>query len=186
MTTLFVSNALNGGARRASTRSTTRRCCGSGCESGPGQPPKVISQQVIADGIPWVDSPEALVVGPTGLALASNGTLYVADTLDNRITAIPQALTRTTPAAARRNDGHRRRTPEGTARARAGAQRRHHHDQRAATATWSRRRPAGKQLVAQTADTKTGAGSLFGLVVAPGGNGVYFVDDGENTLRLLH
>jgi DNA-binding beta-propeller fold protein YncE len=46
--------------------------------------------------------------------------------------------------------------------------------------------PAGRQLTAQLADSKTGAGSLFGLVVAPGGNGVYFVDDGENTLRLLH
>lgn len=46
--------------------------------------------------------------------------------------------------------------------------------------------PAGKQTTVQTADTKTGAGSLFGLVVAPGGSGVYFVDDGENTLKLLH
>ena len=27
--------------------------------------------------------------------------------------------------------------------------------------------PAGKQVAVQTADTKTGAGSLFGLVVAP-------------------
>ncbi len=46
--------------------------------------------------------------------------------------------------------------------------------------------PAGKQVATKTADTKTGAGSLFGLVVAPGGKGIYFVDDGDNTLRLLH
>jgi hypothetical protein len=46
--------------------------------------------------------------------------------------------------------------------------------------------PAGQQLIAQTADQKTGAGSLFGLVVAPGGNGVLYVDDGENALQLLH
>jgi plastocyanin len=46
--------------------------------------------------------------------------------------------------------------------------------------------PAGKQTTVQTADTKTGAGALFGLVVAPGGSGMYFVDDGENTLKLLH
>lgn len=32
---------------------------------------------------------------------------------------------------------------------------------------------------------KTGAGSLFGLVVGTAGNGVYYVDDGENTLNLL-
>jgi hypothetical protein len=38
----------------------------------------------------------------------------------------------------------------------------------------------------QTADKKTGAGALFGLAIAPEGNGIYFVDDGENTLKLLH
>jgi hypothetical protein len=36
-----------------------------------------------------------------------------------------------------------------------------------------------------TADKKTGAGSLFGLVVNPGGNSVYYVDDGDNTLRVI-
>jgi DNA-binding beta-propeller fold protein YncE len=46
--------------------------------------------------------------------------------------------------------------------------------------------PAGKQLIAQTADKKTGAGSLFGLVVNPAANGIYYVDDGDNTLKLLH
>ena len=44
-------------------------------ESGEGQTPKVLSETVIANGIPWVDSAEALVLGPTGVALASNGTL---------------------------------------------------------------------------------------------------------------
>jgi hypothetical protein len=33
--------------------------------------------------------------------------------------------------------------------------------------------------------TGAGAGTLFGLAVAPGGNGVYFVNDGNNTLNLL-
>jgi hypothetical protein len=31
-----------------------------------------------------------------------------------------------------------------------------------------------------------GGGGLFGLAVAPGFKGVYFVDDTENTLGLLH
>ena len=44
--------------------------------------------------------------------------------------------------------------------------------------------PAGQQVAVQTADKKTGAGSLFGLVIAPEGKGIYFVDDGENTLNL--
>jgi len=46
--------------------------------------------------------------------------------------------------------------------------------------------PAGDQLLIRTADKKTGAGSLFGLVVAPTGSGIYYVDDGDNTLKLLH
>jgi hypothetical protein len=34
-------------------------------------------------------------------------------------------------------------------------------------------------------ETATGAGSLFGIAVVPGGRGVYFVDDGDNTLKVL-
>jgi hypothetical protein len=34
--------------------------------------------------------------------------------------------------------------------------------------------------------TGGGGGLLFGLVVHPGGNGIWFVDDGTNTLALLH
>jgi DNA-binding beta-propeller fold protein YncE len=46
--------------------------------------------------------------------------------------------------------------------------------------------PAGTQLIAKPVDPKHGAGSLFGLVAAAGGKGVFFVDDGDNTHRLLH
>ena len=100
MTTLFVSNALNGGAVKGkkvidnstvaadppATPATARR-------------PRSSASRSIANKIPWRDDPAALVIGPTGVALASNGTLYVADTLDNRISAISHAMTRTTPAA---------------------------------------------------------------------------------------
>jgi len=185
MTTLFVSNALNGGAKkgiRTIDNSTVLRIR---LQSGPGEAPKVLGERVIADEIPWVDSPEALVVGPTGLALASNGTLYLADTLANRITAIRQALTRTTAApggGTTVTEGGHLKEPLGLALAPNG-------DiitTNAGDGDIVETTPAGKQLVARTADTKTGAGSLFGLVVAPGNAGVYYVDDGENTLRLLH
>jgi hypothetical protein len=46
--------------------------------------------------------------------------------------------------------------------------------------------PAGRQVAERTVDTATGAGSLFGLVAAPSGKRLYFVDDGDNTLKLLH
>lgn len=185
LTTLFVSNALNGGAKAGIHKIENSTVLRIDLQSGSGQPPKVLSEQVIADRIPWVDSPEALVVGPTGLALAANGTLYLADTLANRITAIPQALTRTTPVTgggATVTEGGYLEEPLGLVLAPNG-------DivtTNAGDGSIVETTPAGKQLLAQTADTKTGAGSLFGLVLAPGDAGVYYVDDGENTLRLLH
>jgi hypothetical protein len=184
-TTLFVSNALNGGAAKGIhtiDNSTVVRIV---LESGEGQAPKVLSEQVIANGIPWVDSATALVVGPTGLGLASDGTLYVADTLANRITAIPQAMTRTTPAPAGGTtvtEGEHLKEPLGLVIAPNG-------DiitSNAGDGNIVETNPDGKQVGVQTADSKTGAGSLFGLAVAPGDNGIYYVDDGENTLKLLH
>jgi DNA-binding beta-propeller fold protein YncE len=46
--------------------------------------------------------------------------------------------------------------------------------------------PSGQQVAVQTADRKTGAGALFGLAISPAGNSIYYVDDGENTLNVLH
>ena len=45
--------------------------------------------------------------------------------------------------------------------------------------------PDGKLVTTVAADGPGGAGVLFGLTLAPRGRGVYFVDDGDNTLRLL-
>jgi len=185
ITTLFVSNVLSGGADdgvHTVNNSTVLRIR---LESGPGQPPKVLSQQVIADRIPWRDDAAALAIGPTGVALAADGTLYLADTLANRITAIPQALTRTTPVAGGGStvtEGGHLKEPLGLALAPNG-------DiltTNAGDGNIVETTPAGQQLAVAPADPKTGAGSLFGLVVANGGNGLYFVDDGDNTLRLLH
>jgi hypothetical protein len=183
-TSLFVSMALNGGAakgRHTVDNSTVVRIT---LTTGQGAP-EVTGEQVIASGIPWRDDPNALVIGPTGLALAPSGTLYVADTLDNRIAAIPDALTRTTPAPDAGTtvaEGTHLKQPLGLALAPNG-------DILAANAgdgNVVETTPAGKQVAVVTADRKTGAGSLFGLVVAPGGSGVFYVDDGDNTLRLLH
>ena len=48
----------------------------------------------IGSGFPERLNSAALVIGPTGLGLGADGTLYVADTLDSRIAAIPDALYR--------------------------------------------------------------------------------------------
>jgi hypothetical protein len=51
---------------------------------------------------------------------------------------------------------------------------------------------SGHQVVTKALDTtpvagaSPGAGTLFGLAVAPNGHSLYFVDDGTNTLNLLH
>jgi predicted lipoprotein with Yx(FWY)xxD motif len=183
-TTLFVSNVLNGGAAKGIHTIDNSTVLRIELESGEGKTPKVLSETVIANGIPWVDSAEALVLGPTGLALASNGTLYVASTDGSKILAISEATTRTTPAAkggtVLTEGGHLKEplgmvlAPNGNIITSNGG------DGKMVETT-----PAGQQVAVQIADKKTGAGSLFGLVIAPEGNGIYFVDDGENTLNLL-
>jgi hypothetical protein len=183
-TTLFVSNALNGGAAKGIHTIDNSTVLRIELESGEGQMPKVLNETVIANGIPWVNSAEALVLGPTGLALASNGTLYVASTEKNKILSIPEATTRTTPAAKGGTvltaGGHLKEplgvelAPNGNIITSNGG------DGNMVETT-----PAGQQVAVQTADKKTGAGSLFGLAIAPDGKGIYFVDDGDNTLKRL-
>ncbi len=129
-TTLFVSNALNGGAAKGIHTINNSNVVRIVLESGEGQPPKVTSETVIANGIPWVDSAEALVLGPTGLALASNGTLYVASTEYNKIFAISASNDTHDARRERRHRPHRRRPPQGTARHGARTERQHHHEQR--------------------------------------------------------
>ncbi|MGH2832273.1 MAG: hypothetical protein ACRDK2_05820 [Solirubrobacteraceae bacterium] len=184
-TTLFVSNALNGGAVKGIHKVDDSTVLRIELQSGENQTPAVLSETVIAKGIPWIDSPEALVLGPTGLVLANNGTLYVASTEDNKILAISEAMTRTTPAAKGGTvlsvGGHLKEplgmvlAPNGNIITTNGG------DGNMVETT-----PAGQQIAVQSADTKTGAGALFGLAIAPEGNGIYYVDDGENTLNLLH
>ncbi len=184
-TTLFVSNALNGGAAKGIHTIDNSNVVRIVLESGEGQPPKVTSETVIANGIPWVDSAEALVLGPTGLALASNGTLYVASTDGNKIFAISEAMTRTAPAAnggTVLTEGDHLKEPLGLVLAPNG----NIITSNGGDGNMVETTPAGQQVIVQTADKKTGAGSLFGFVIAPEGKGLYYVDDGENTLNLLH
>jgi hypothetical protein len=184
-TMLFVSNALNGGPAMGVHTIDNSTVLRIELESGEHQTPIVRGEQVIGKGIPWKDSPEALVLGPTGLALASNGTLYVASTLNDKITAISQATTRTTPApggGATVTEGGDLEEPLGMVLAPNGDILTTNGGDGDIVETT----PGGKQLMQRVADTKTGAGALFGLAISPTDNGVYYVDDGENTLNLLH
>src|ERR1700683_5417262 len=60
--------------------------------------PWVASMTTIGSGFPERTDPAALVIGPTGVGLAADGTLYVADSLENRIASISNAVDRTTTA----------------------------------------------------------------------------------------
>lgn len=183
-TLLFVSNALNGGAAKGLKPVDNSTVVRLELESGEGQTPKVLSETMIANGIPWVDSPEALVLGPTGLALGSDGTLYVASTQDNKILAISQAASRSTAASGGgtvlTSGGHLKEplgmvlAPNGDIITTNGG------DGNMVETT-----PSGQQIAVQTADKKTGAGSLFGLAISPSANSIYYVDDGQSTLNVL-
>ena len=180
-TSLFVSNALNGGAKEGLHQIDNSTVVRIDLSSATGQAPKVLSQQVVANDLPWVDNAAALVIGPTGVALGSNGTLYLANTAANEITAVPNALTTTTPAAGGGSvvsvGGHLNQplgleiAPNGdviTANAGDG--------------NFVETSPAGQQVA--TFNTRQGGGALFGFVVEA--HGLYFVDDANNTLQFLH
>jgi hypothetical protein len=181
--TLFVTNVLNGTVAAGGDvvdRGTVVRIRLSIEED---RLPQVRSERVIGSGFPERTDPNALVVGPTGLALGRNETLFVADTLDNRIAAIPDAFDRHSSDGIGRtiSSGGGLNQPLGLTLAPNG-------DiliVNAADGNAVETTRGGTQTAIRTIDT-IGAGTLFGLAVAPGGQGLYFVDDGTNTLQLLH
>jgi hypothetical protein len=153
-----------------------------------GKPlPEVEAATVIGSGFPERTDPAALVVGPTGVALGTDGTLYVADTVRSRLAAIPNALTRVTSASdgATVRAGGPLNGPLGLTVAPNG-------DLVAVNAGDGRAvevSPDGELVSVRWLDksgTPPGSGALFGLAVAPGGDALYFVDDAMNTLNLLH
>jgi hypothetical protein len=185
--TLFVTNVLN--ATLANSPRTVDR--GTVVRIGLSIPaaglPTVSSERIIGDGLPERTDPAALVVGPTGVGLSS-GTLYVADSVANRVASIPNALTRTTPSTGTTvTSGGEINDPLGLAIAPGGdILTTNGGDGNLVETT-----PSGQQVQVKMLDTSpqsglNGSGTLFGLAVAPGGAGVYFVDDATNTFNILH
>ncbi len=182
--TLFVTNVLNGTVAAAGKVVNEGTVVRIRLSTSAHHPPKVLAEKEIATGLPERTDPEALVVGPTGVGLGEEGTLYVADTAGNRIEAVPNALFRTTPIASPGitvAKGGFLNGPLGLTiapnddilTANAG-------DGNIVETT-----PFGAEF--QPAETGAGAGGLFGLTVAVGHPaGVYFVNDAANSLQLLH
>jgi NHL repeat-containing protein len=84
---LFVTNVLNGTVAangKVVKKATVVRIELKVPNQGNGAP-EVESTTIIGSGFSARTDPAALVLGPTGVGLSSNGTLYVADTVNNRI-----------------------------------------------------------------------------------------------------
>jgi hypothetical protein len=182
--TLFVTNVLNGTVASGETPTDGGTVVRIRMSNGNRHhPPMVTAMDVIANGFPERTDPAALVVGPTGVALGDEGTLYVADTQGNRIAAVPDARHRQTPLEGGGTTiatGGYLNNPLGLTVAPNG-------DVLTANANDGNiveTTPVGAEF--QPVDTGAGGGGLFGLVVAPQRQGVYFVNDADNTLGLLH
>ena len=152
-----------------------------------GKPPIIKSQTVIADSLSSQANRDAFIIGPTGLALAQDGsTLYVSDSPLNRIIAIPNATTRTDSAGAGieiTKDGLLHR-PLAMTTAPGG----HLLVTNATNGQLVEIDPiAKKQIYAQWIDndqaqSPPGNGDLFGIVMKPDDKGFYYVEDDMNTL----
>jgi hypothetical protein len=184
--TLFVTNVLNGTVKangRVVKKGTVLRIGLDVPEDGGA--PRITDETIIGSGFGERTDPSALVIGPTGVGLGADGTLYVADSLANRIAAIPDALTRDRTAftGSDVSSNGAINDPLGLAIAPGGDILTVNGNDGNIVETSA---VSGAQVAVKTLDTAFGAGSLFGLAIAPNGSGVIFVDDGFNTLNLLH
>jgi hypothetical protein len=184
---LFVTNALNGTVAAGGAvvnRGTVVRI---DMRIGRTGAPEEVSRTVIGSGFSERTDPAALVIGPTGVGLGRDDTLYVADSLSNRIAAIPHALTRRGTALSGRDV-----TANGALNVPLGLTVAPNGDVltvNGADGNIVETTPSGTQVAVEQLDgsgSPPGAGALFGLAVAPGGQALYFVDDATNTLELLH
>ena len=198
---LFVTNVLNGTVAangEVVNRGTVTRLS---LKVSTTAMPVLESIAVIASGFQERSDPAALVIGPTGVALrarcASDGDdcgehgedgarLYVADTLGNRIAVIDHPLGRTTSAGIGHtlSAGGSLNGPLGLIVTPGGELL----TVNSADGFITEISPGGAQRAKRLLDNSgspAGAGTLFGLVFDPA-RGVYFVDDGTNTVNLLH
>jgi hypothetical protein len=208
---LFVTNVLNGtvaaGGAVVHGGTVTRLNL-----SLSGAKPALESITIIGSGFAERTDPAALVIGPTGVGLKADceddrddcpadgdrhqdsgdhdsSVLYVADTLGNRVTVIDRALSRTSSAGTGRtlSSGGSLNGPLGLVVTPGG----HVLTVNSSDGFITEISARGMQVARKQLDntpvpgSPPGAGTLFGLAFDPAA-GIYFVDDGSNTLNLLH
>jgi hypothetical protein len=184
---LFVSNVLNGTVAahgRVVNHGTVVRV---DLSTSGGHAPQVLGEAVIGSGFAERTDPAALVIGPTGVALGTNGTLYVADTLANRIAAIPNAVHRHSSALSGTDV-----SANGALQGPLGlvmTPQQHLVAMNGGLGTAVEITTSGAQVATKKLDSSgspPGSGALFGAALTPNGRNLYFVDDATNMLQLLH
>ncbi len=166
------------------------------------QMPWIESMTVIGSGFDQRTDPAALVLGATGVGLSQkshddgaddwrdddhDSVLYVADTLNNRIRAISNPLSRTDSDGIGKlvASGGALNQPLGLTVAPNGHILTVNGGDGYIIEFNAHGKQLAKELIDNTGGPPPGAGTLFGLIYVPDW-GIYFVDDGSNTLNLLH
>ncbi len=187
---LYIANALGGNTKTSSQgvpeagECTITRIQLLFNAIAPMTAPTLGNSTTIGNDFPWRANQAAFVLAPTGLALATNHTLFITNTLTNSVSAIRNAATRITPvtqAASVIFKGGGLNAPLGMTMAPNGDLIVVNGNNGRATELTQQ----GHQVATRTLVQK-GAGDLFGLAVTPNHRGLYFVDDGTNALDLAH
>jgi len=195
---LFVTNVLNGtvaGGGNVVNQGTVVRL---NLTIAHGAMPSLQSMTVIGSGFSEKTDPAALVIGPTGVHLSNSSgdgnnedgnqgqVLYVADSVNNRIAAIPNPLSRNSSASTGMTvtKGGALNDPLGLTVIPNGDIITVNGDDGFEIETT----PSGHQISKVLLDSSgnpPGAGALFGVAFVSG-QGLYYVDDATNTLNLFH
>jgi hypothetical protein len=184
--TLFVTNVLNGTVAAGGNIVNEGTVVRVVLSIPYGSIPVLESIVTVGSGFSERTDPAALVIGPTGAGLSSdNKTLYVADSLNNRIAAIANPLTRSSSAGVGTTVSQNGALddPLGLAVGPNGNILTTNGNNGFMVETT----PSGSQIkkaVLDSSGSPPGAGALFGLLNVPG-QGIYYVDDASNTLNLF-
>jgi hypothetical protein len=199
---LFVTNVLDGTAAAGGKVVHNGTIVRINLEVSSTKMPWIESMTVIGSGFDQRTDPAALVLGITGVGLSRghhddegddwsdddhDRVLYVADTLNSRIRAVSDPLFR------RESDGTGKliaaggalNQPLGLTVAPNGHILTVNGGDGFIVEFGRDGHQVAKKLIDSTGGPPPGAGTLFGLIFVPE-TGVYFVDDGSNTLNLLH
>jgi hypothetical protein len=182
---LFVTNVLNGTVAAGGSVVNLGTVIRVDLTLSKSVPPFVEDMTVIGSGFAERTDPAALVIGPTGVALSPDGfSLYVADSLNNRVAAIPYPITRETTAhtGITITKGGSLNDPLGLTVAPNGDILTANGDDGYMVQTTPDGLQVSKTLL-DSSGSPPGSGALFGLVTV--GEKVYYVDDATNTLNLF-